>query len=141
VYVSKLSSTFINSINPLFLRIKRKYISISRFHKVFADIVISKEGKMPVINITQDQMERFQKIRKSRPQDSKAHETFGFLLFAYEGKSIETIAKIQSHTIPQTPDELYARIKAANREKERIRERELSPIRSKLYQIAEVDKP
>ena len=41
---------------------------------------------MPVINITQDQMERFQKIRKSRPQDSKAHETFNYLLSCFEGQ-------------------------------------------------------
>ena len=70
-------------------------------------------------------MERFQKIRKSRPQDSKAHETFNFLLFCFEGKPI----------MATNANTLYALRKEADRirEIELNRERELSTTRSKLY--------
>jgi len=106
---------------------------------------------MPVINITQDQMERFQKIRKSRPQDSKAHETFNYLLRVFEEREQMVLAphafaaNIAQNREPivQSPDALYAKRKEAERirEIELNRERELSPTRSKLYSITEVDKP
>jgi cell division FtsZ-interacting protein ZapD len=39
---------------------------------------------MSVINITEDQMKRFQRIRDSRPQDSKARDTFDYILRVFE---------------------------------------------------------
>ena len=76
---------------------------------------------MPVINITQDQMERFQKIHKNRPQDSKAHETFNYLLRVFEEReqmvSAPTAfaANIAQTREPaaQSPDALYAKRKEA----------------------------
>jgi len=43
---------------------------------------------MSVINITEDQMKRFQRIRDSRPQDSKARDTFDYILRVFDESPI-----------------------------------------------------
>jgi hypothetical protein len=56
---------------------------------------------MSVINITEDQMKRFQRIRESRPQDSKARDTFDYILRILEEPQIR-IEICEETTRPKT---------------------------------------
>jgi hypothetical protein len=57
---------------------------------------------MSVINITEEQMKRFQRIRESRPQDSKARDTFDYILRVYEEIPLRVV------TPATLADKLYA---------------------------------
>ena len=69
---------------------------------------------MPVINITQDQMERFQKIHKNRSQDSKAHETFDYILRVFEESPLRITERNHPLQKPRTPGSASPIIDADN---------------------------
>jgi len=104
-----------------------------------------------VIRVNPEGLKKLDKLNAERPQDMSRADTFDYILRVFgEYQEVKTApdnvaANIAQSREPvaQSPDALYAKRKEAERirEIELNRERELSPTRSKLYSITEVDKP
>jgi hypothetical protein len=100
---------------------------------------------MSVINITEDQMKRFQRIRDSRPQDSKARDTFDYILRVFEESPLRiteknhpsqrnAIAGNAASPIIITPITMAEKLYADKKRRDALKAANAAPIKNMSYQ-------